>query len=182
MGGAFSKIHPIRHPFSLYDASISYPYNANETVTTTTLLAVSILAPAVIITIVCLILVPGPIAARGTPQSLIWRRKLWELNTGLMGLGVALAGAFMVTGGLKDLYGKPRPDLLSRCNPDLHNIAAHQVGGLGGKLEEGPIMVTASICLNQTSAVLNDGFSSFPSGHSSCESSVPPLCRFEILT
>ena len=85
-----------------------------------------------------------------------------------MGLGVALAGAFIVTEGLKDLYGKPRPDLLSRCNPDLSNIPAHTVGGLGTLLEGGPILVTASICLNQTSAVVNDGFASFPSGHSSC--------------
>jgi len=167
VGGAFSKLKPNQHPFSLFDPSISFPYKEHDTVTTTTLLLVSIVAPVVIISIICLLFVPGPTAARGTPQALIWRRKLWELNTSFMGLGVALAGAFMVTEGMKDLYGKPRPDLIARCNPDLSNIGAHQVGGLGGLLDEGPILVTVSICRNQTSAVTHSGFSSFPSGHSS---------------
>lgn len=169
MGSGFSKLTPNQHAFSLYDPRISFPFKEHETVTVLTLYLVCILAPAVVIGIVCLLLIPGPTVASGTPKALIWRRKIWELNTGLMGLGVALAGAFMVTEGLKILYGKPRPDLISRCDPDLTSIIAHQVGGLGGGLEEAPILVTVSICRNQTHDVTHSGFSSFPSGHSSCK-------------
>lgn len=123
-------------------------------------------APGVITALIALLLVPGPTAERETPKSLIWRRKIWEWNTAWMGLGVALAGAFVVTEGVKDIYGKPRPDLLARCDPDLDNIAAFQVGGLGQRLGNAPILVTSGICRKQGST-LDGGFTSFPSGHSS---------------
>lgn len=86
-----------------------------------------------------------------------------------MGLAFALAGSFMVTEGLKDLYGKPRPDLLSRCNPDLSDISAHAVSGLGQELSGAPVMVSWTICQNRSRSLLNDGFVSFPSGHASCK-------------
>lgn len=168
VGGIFYKINPNKHPFSLQDPNISFP-NKPDTVTTATLLLVSLVAPAAIIALVCLFFVPGPTAEKGTPKSLIWRRKIWEMNTGGMGLGIALAGAFLVTEGMKDLYGKPRPDFLALCNPDLTNIPAHTVGGLGGKLDEAPIIVAWTICKNTGSDVLQEGFASFPSGHSSCK-------------
>jgi len=112
-------------------------------------------------------LVPGSTVPKDTPKSLIWRRKLWEWNTGWMGLGFALAGAFFVTEGLKDLYGKPRPDLLARCDPDLSSINQYIVGGLSRQLNLAPIIVDHRICRNQDLSVLHDGFASFPSGHSS---------------
>jgi membrane-associated phospholipid phosphatase len=97
----------------------------------------------------------------------VWRRKLWEMHTGLLGLGVALAGAFIVTEGLKDLYGKPRPDFISRCDPNLEHIRDHVVGGLSNFLQEAPPIVSWTICRNKTKMVSHDGFASFPSGHSS---------------
>ena len=75
----------------------------------------------------------------------------------------------MVTEGLKDLYGKPRPDMLSRCNPDLSDIAAHVVGGLGQELPGAPILVSWTICQNTSRSLSRDGFVSFPSGHASCK-------------
>lgn len=137
-----------------------------ETVSVSVLIVVSLVAPGVITALASLLLVPGPTAERGTPISLIWRQKIWEWNTAWMGLGVALAGAFVVTEGVKDIYGKPRPDLIARCDPDLNNIGAFQVGGLGQRLGNAPIVVTAGICRN-TGSTLDDGFTSFPSGHSS---------------
>jgi membrane-associated phospholipid phosphatase len=71
---------------------------------------------------------------------------------------------------LKDLIGKPRPDLIARCNPDLSRIKASTVGGLGLSFEESPIMVDVSICQQTNAHVLNDGFAAFPSGHSSFSS------------
>ena len=84
-----------------------------------------------------------------------------------MGLGLSLALSLFVTEGLKDMTGKPRPDLLARCQPDTAHFQNYIVGGLGGILGEGINMVDSRICQNPDSEVLRDGFASFPSGHSS---------------
>ena len=106
-----------------------------------------------------------------TPRSLILRRKLWELNTAWMGLGLALGSAFLITEGLKDLGGKPRPYLLDLCKPDLsaESIKKHRVGGLGPDALTGaiPIVVTWRICQTQNTGALHNAFASWPSGHSS---------------
>lgn len=129
---------------------------------------VALLAPAVIIVFVCLVLFPGSVVSKTAPRSVLWKYKVWEWNAGWMGLGLAVTGTFMATQGLKALYGKPRPDLLARCDPDLSNIAAYAVGGLGRKLDGAPTMVTWEICQNKSNTLKVDGFSSFPSGHASC--------------
>ena len=168
----FTKITPNRRPFSPSDVSISYPYKANETISTIVLVIVSLIVPAVIIVIVTLLFVPGPTLGSGTPKSLIWRRKLWEWNTGWMGLALACASAFFLTDAMKALFGKPRPDLLSRCNPDLANIQKYTVGGYGNEIIEGIVLVSWQICRQKDMTLLNDGFYSFPSGHSSCMSTL----------
>jgi len=113
-----------------------------------------------------MVLVPGPTVSKSIPKALIWRRKLWEWHAGWLGLGLALASAFLITDGMKNLFGKPRPDLLSRCNPDLSNIANYAVGGFADT-QEGFLLVTAAICQNKDKSMMDDGFRSFPSGHSS---------------
>lgn len=114
-----------------------------------------------------MLLVPGRTAARGTSTALKWRRKFWEWNTGWMGLGLSLAGSFMVTQGLKNLMGKPRPDFLSRCDPDVSLISQYAVSGLGALVDNAPIMVDYRICRNQSKFVMIDGFAAWPSGHAS---------------
>ncbi|KAJ5584009.1 Phosphatidic acid phosphatase type 2/haloperoxidase [Penicillium hispanicum] len=169
IGYGFSKQTPNHHPFSLDDASISFPYTETETVSTATLVLAALFAPAVIILAGALLLVPGTAAAGGPKpsKSQILRRRVWEWNAGWMGLAVAVAGVWMSTEGLKTLIGKPRPDLLARCNPDLKHVAAHAVGGLGERLQGASTLVSWTICRDQSSRVRVDGFSSFPSGHSS---------------
>jgi len=166
IGAAFSVTDPNKRAFSLTDPSISYPYT-NETVSSAVLLIVSLVAPAAIILLLVLLIIPSPKGFSGSPRALVWRYKAWEWNAGWMGLGVSLAGVYMVTQGLKDLMGKPRPDLLARCNPDLSKIAVFAVGGLGRQMTGAPNLVTWQICQNQSKQLTNDGFSSFPSGHAS---------------
>ncbi|KAG0649837.1 Phosphatidate phosphatase [Hyphodiscus hymeniophilus] len=166
VGGVLSIITPNKRPFSLVDADISFPYVTKEKISTATLVVCCLAAPAVIIFLVTILLVPGPTVPKSTPKALIWKRKLWELHTGWLGLGLSLAAAFLITSGMKNLFGKPRPDLLSRCQPDLDNVNKYVVGGFS-KTQEGFSLVSAAICQNTDSSVLKDGFRSFPSGHSS---------------
>ena len=130
------------------------------------LLVLNSIVPIVIVSIVSLIFVPGPTVPKNTPKSLIWKRKLWELHVGLLGLALSLVSAWFFTQGMKNMYGKPRPDLLARCDPDLENAEKHSVGGLSFGGTNG-LLFSASICRQTDSAKLDDGFRSYPSGHSS---------------
>lgn len=103
---------------------------------------------------------------RDTPKSLIWKRKLWELHVGLLGLAVSLVIAWFFTQGTKNWFGKPRPDLLSRCEPDIDNAARYVVGGFVGEGMNGRLY-SADICQQKDKSKLDDGFRSYPSGHSS---------------
>ncbi|PGH29382.1 hypothetical protein GX50_07862 [[Emmonsia] crescens] len=166
--GRISKLaEPNRNPFSLTDPGISYPFAVHETVSVTVLILVSLVAPAIIIFLGSILFIPGLTAGKHAPKALVWRRKIWEWNVGWMGLGIAYAGVYASTEALKVMYGKPRPDLLSRCNPNLSDISSHVVGGLGERLEGAPLLVSYTICQNTLETLTRDGFVSFPSGHAS---------------
>ncbi len=66
---------------------------------------------------------------------------------------------------MKNLFGKPRPDLLSRCQPDIANLSIYLLGGY-----QGTDIVSSAICKQIDKSILEDGFRSFPSGHSSFSS------------
>ncbi|RVX66494.1 hypothetical protein B0A52_09778 [Exophiala mesophila] len=169
IGGAFNQIDGARHAFSLQDPTISFPYS-EDTVTVSVLLVIVLVVPGVITAFVSLILIPGPTAHRNTPKALIWRRKIWEWNTAWMGLGLSLGSAFMITEGLKDVSGKPRPFTLAVCDPDTseESIRRWQVGGLGSSLDSAvPIMVDWHICRSTDADKMRNAFASWPSGHSS---------------
>ncbi|KAI9716459.1 MAG: hypothetical protein M1812_005354 [Candelaria pacifica] len=164
IGAGWSKITPNKRPFSLVDSSISFPYVTKPKISSAVLIVLSLIVPGIIIPIVTLLLVPGPTIPKGTPKSLIWRRKIWEWHTGWMGLGLSLAAAMLLTDGMKNLFGKPRPDMLSRCQPDVANLQDYVVSGY--EIGNG-FLVSAAICQNTDTGTLNDGFRSFPSGHAS---------------
>ncbi len=87
-----------------------------------------------------------------------------------MGLALGLATTFFFTEGLKNVIGKPRPDLLSRCNLDPATVQQYALGGDGGQLPLWNLLVSSTACRQPDTAKLDDGFASFPSGHSSCMS------------
>ncbi|KAF4636937.1 hypothetical protein G7Y89_g1144 [Cudoniella acicularis] len=166
VGTGFAVQTPNKRPFSVVNPEISFPFVEKEKITTVLLGLCALGIPAVIIAIVSLVLVPGPTVSKSTPKALIWRRKLWEWHTGWLGLALSLSAAYVITNGMKNLFGKPRPDLLSRCRPDLANISLHIVGGFNNT-PGGINLVSATICTNTDKSMMDDGFRSFPSGHSS---------------
>lgn len=75
----------------------------------------------------------------------------------------------MIFTGVKNLTGKPRPNFLSICDPDLENIGKYAVGGLGAGFNKLWVMVDVEICQQSDKATLRDGFRSFPSGFATSE-------------
>jgi diacylglycerol diphosphate phosphatase / phosphatidate phosphatase len=65
-----------------------------------------------------------------------------------------------ITGALKNATGKPRPDLIARCNPKPGTIDPPVTFPAGG-------LSNITICTQTDHSILKDGFRSFPSGHSS---------------
>ncbi|CAI7584163.1 unnamed protein product [Penicillium glandicola] len=179
IGYGFYKQPQNHHPFSLTDPTISYPLS-EETVTTTTLILVCLFAPAILILLGSWLLVPAKATSASTynpsstsnptpkpPAAQSIRRKFWEWNAGWMGLALALASAWTATQGLKVLVGKPRPDMLARCDPDVSRVTEFTVSGLGSSVSGAATLVSWEICRNQGRMLRIDGFASFPSGHSS---------------
>ncbi|KAI9748305.1 MAG: hypothetical protein M1815_003354 [Lichina confinis] len=162
---SLSRVTPNMQPFSLVDPKISLPYSTTTKVPTLALFFIATVAPTIILFVLCMVFVPGRAADPRAPRAVRWRRKLWALNTAWLGLGLAVVSAQLVTDLGKTFFGKPRPDLLSRCNPDLDRIKENTVSGFGDRLSGGAIMVRHTICRSEVD--LKDGFRSFPSGHAS---------------
>lgn len=85
-----------------------------------------------------------------------------------MGLALAYAVAFTIANGAKEVRGKLRPNFLARCDPDLTQQMKFAVGRIGDQFEEGITIYDWRICKNRGS-LLDEGYRSFPSGHSSRE-------------
>lgn len=149
----------------------SFPFTEHETVPSWLLVLLNCGVPLALIFIISILFVPGHTVPRGTPQSLVWKRKLWELHVGWLGLALSLSSVWFITNGMKNLFGKPRPDALARCNPDLENWTQFIVGG--ENVNSGyNRLVSADICQGMTNhedaqGILEDGFRSYPSGHAS---------------
>lgn len=170
-GFLLGNLSPQKRPFSLENPDISFPLH-DDTVSVTVLLIVSVAVPIVVIFGVVLLLVPGPTVPRDTPRSLVWTRKVWEVHAGWLGLILSVVTTWFVVSTTKNLLGKPRPNALSRCQPDLENLAKYIVGGISNStsLAVGQL-VSADICTNPDKGVVDEGFRSFPSGHSSVAAS-----------
>jgi diacylglycerol diphosphate phosphatase/phosphatidate phosphatase len=79
--------------------------------------------------------------------------KVHKLHVALLGLVTSLLVASFITDFIKNTVGRPRPDLLARCMPRD-----------GTPLHE---LVDWDVCTQTNRFKLDDGFRSFPSGHSS---------------
>lgn len=90
-----------------------------------------------------------------------------------MGLGLSLALAALFTQGMKNLFGKPRPSLLARCNPGTP-VA---LSSYGQNFNPQWVLIDYSICQQTDMSILDDGFKSFPSGHASSKILVQEMVR-----
>ncbi|KAJ1964796.1 hypothetical protein GGI12_001202 [Dipsacomyces acuminosporus] len=130
--------------FSVNDKSISYPYVPpnEQTVTVPMLFMLSIAVPAAVVAM----------------AAFAFRKNMHDLHVGLLGLLLTVSLTLMFTNGLKNVVGRPRPSLLARCLPELPK----------DPLSDPPQGLSSiAICTQKDMAVLNEGFRSFPSGHTS---------------
>jgi len=134
-------------------------------------IALAILAPILIIVFYTLVIdgifshPTQQSAGRGRGRSkYTFRERLWELNCGVLGLLLSEGAAFVITNALKNVTGKPRPDVIDRCQPRAGSLDPPVFG-----------LSNSSICTQTNHAILKDGFRSFPSGHSSGKSPPPPF-------
>ncbi|KAH8700256.1 PAP2 domain protein [Talaromyces proteolyticus] len=157
-------VQPYHQHFSLDNKSLQYPYAVHERVTIQEALLISILSPIVIIAIYTLV-IDGlfshhkPISDRSGRRKLTGpyrlKDRLWELNCGILGLLLSQGLAFVITQVLKNAAGKPRPDLIDRCQPAPGSQDLPVFG-----------LSNSTICTGEAS-LIKDGFRSWPSGHSS---------------
>lgn len=161
---ALSNVNPDYHTFSLLDLNISNPVRAPK-VSLGLFVTITIVAPVVIILVTCSswTISTSSIALEAPYE--IRKRKLLEIQITLLGLGISLATATMIFTGMKNLTGKPRPNFLATCQPDLSRIRATTIGGYGQEVSRLWVMVTGDICKQADRNLVNDGFRSFPSGY-----------------
>lgn len=173
---ALDLSEPFSQPFSLNNESLQYPYADPERINPLWAGVISCLFPLLCIVFWTLFL-DGlfshhkPAGRRGIitgPWTM--EQRLWEMNCGILGLGLAVGGAICVTGALKNATGKPRPDIIARCIP-IKGAQNGEVGADGNRLPWG--LATRAICTQTDKSILKDGFKSFPSGHSSSKISPP---------
>ena len=153
---ALNLITPFHQPFSLRNYTLQYPYAIHERVPLTLLYLLAFVGPSAVIIFYTLI-VDGIFGHSGLKRSRYrLKDRLWELNCGILGLVLSFMISYVVTGTFKNAIGKPRPDLIARCMP-VPTAADPMPFGISN----------SSICTQTNKAILEDGFRSFPSGHSS---------------
>lgn len=127
-----------RH-FSLEDTSLRYPYAVYQRVGTHSLHFISAVVPFVAQVIINLITV----------------RSWIDFHHSTLGLLLSYTITGSITQIVKVTVGRPRPDVISRCQP------------IPGSVDPVYGLSTVNICTQTVKYILDDGWRSFPSGHSS---------------
>ncbi|WFD35906.1 hypothetical protein MCUN1_002775 [Malassezia cuniculi] len=140
-----SRDNGFRREFSLTDTSIQHPYAEKERVPSYALVLISLIAPLVLV-----IVLPAGLD-----------KPIQRMHYGVLGLAITYCLNGTITNIIKLCAGRPRPDLLDRCKPNIGMVNVTQNAYHS-------TLVTDSICtVPLDSSTLSDGFKSFPSGHSS---------------
>ncbi|KAJ7046639.1 PAP2-domain-containing protein [Mycena alexandri] len=137
---SLDKVHGFRRDFSVEDTSLRFPFAVHERVPDFALYLIAIVSPVILQGVINLLTI----------------RSWWDLHNGLLGLVLGLTITGSITQFTKLTVGRPRPDILDRCQP------------IPGSVDPIYRLSNSSICTTSNdSAIMLDGFRSFPSGHSS---------------
>lgn len=86
----------------------------------------------------------------------IRRRNAYDLHHAILGILFAVLITGVLTDAIKDAVGRPRPNFYWRCFPDGEAVYNN---------------ITTGVICHGDPSVIKEGYKSFPSGHTSCESS-----------
>ncbi|KAJ7083837.1 PAP2-domain-containing protein [Mycena crocata] len=137
---ALDKVHGFKREFSLEDTSLRHTHAVHERIPNFALYMIAIVAPVVLQMVINLATI----------------RSWWDLHNGLLGLVLGLSITGAITQFTKITVGRPRPDVIDRCQP------------IPGSVDPIYGLSNSSICTTaQDTYIMLDGFRSFPSGHSS---------------
>ncbi|KAI0079894.1 PAP2-domain-containing protein [Panus rudis PR-1116 ss-1] len=136
---AIEHIGGYKREFSLSDTSLRHTYAVHERIPNNALICISFVAPVVLLPLVNFFTV----------------RSWWDLHSSWLGLVLGLALTGSITQITKITVGRPRPDVISRCIPPV------------GAVDPPFGLSTVDICTQVDKKILDDGWKSFPSGHSS---------------
>ncbi|KIY51002.1 acid phosphatase/Vanadium-dependent haloperoxidase, partial [Fistulina hepatica ATCC 64428] len=132
---SLDMVNGFRRQFSVEDTSLRHTYAVHERVPNWALYMICGVSPFVL-----------QIAA-----NLLTIRSWWDFH--ILFLSLALTGS--ITQFTKLTVGRPRPDLIDRCQP------------VAGTMDPTYGLSNSTICTQTDSYIMKDGFRSFPSGHSS---------------
>jgi len=107
----FTDYAGYKREFSLTDTSIQHTFATKERITFGECIVYAGVIPAVLILLV----------------ALIWRRSFWDWHNGWLGLLLSVSLTTVFTQAVKVTVGRPRPDLIDRCQPvaDAANRAVY---------------------------------------------------------
>jgi diacylglycerol diphosphate phosphatase / phosphatidate phosphatase len=130
-------IEPFHRMFSLDDRSKAYPHALVQRVSALWMFVYGGGVPLAVILVWAVVARPG----------------FHQAHVSILGLFISLILTMFLTDVVKNSVGRPRPDLIARCKPK----------------EETPshTLLTIEVCTETDPHVLQDGWRSFPSGHSS---------------
>ncbi|EDK47407.1 Diacylglycerol pyrophosphate phosphatase 1 [Lodderomyces elongisporus] len=134
------RIKPFHRQFYINDITLQHPFAERETVNNLELFIYSTWVPLVIALITSLILTKP-------------KYKVYNTYVACLGLLLAVLVTSNVTDILKNLIGRHRPDFLSRCKPDPSTPK--------------DVLVSIEVCTSKDTGLLEDGYRTTPSGHSS---------------
>lgn len=130
-------VEPFHRMFFINNININYPHALQERVPVSWNIIYAGIVPAVFIVI----------------WLSIARAEVHKFHVTILGLAISIFLTCFITDSVKNAVGRPRPDLIDRCIP------------ASGTPKD--ILVTISVCTQTDYHVLQDGWRSFPSGHSS---------------
>ncbi|KAJ5962992.1 hypothetical protein N7501_007933 [Penicillium viridicatum] len=130
-------VNPFHRMFSLDNKAIQYPFAVHERVPVLWSVIFAGLIPFLVI----------------LAWSAMFRAGVQKTQVTVLGLFVALMLTSFLTDIIKNAAGRPRPDLLSRCKPSRGT--------------SNNALVAWTVCTESNQHILQEGWRSFPSGHSS---------------